>query len=449
MSDILIEGGTILNEGRRYEGYILTHGERIAALGEGPAPAELRDRHHGERIDAKGQWVLPGVIDDQVHFREPGLTYKADIHSESKAGVAGGVTSFMDMPNTKPPTTSEEELEWKFECAAETSVANYSFYFGATNDNLRTLTRIDPQRVCGVKLFMGSSTGNMLVDNERTLSAIFAESPVLIATHCESEPMIRAAIEEYKHRYGDQVTPAMHPLIRSAEACYRSSAHAVELADRYGAQLHVLHLSTARELSLFDARPLAEKKITSEVCVHHLWFSEEDYARKGNLIKWNPAVKSTADRDALRGGLLSGKVDMVATDHAPHTWEEKQRPYWECPSGGPLLQHSLVAMLELAAQGVLTPEQVVEKMCHAPATRFAIHGRGFLREGAYADIVIVDPKAPWSVARENILYKCGWSPFEGVKFRHRVTHTLINGQVVYRNGVVDDSFRGQALRFDR
>ncbi len=449
MANILIEGGTIVNEGRKTKGYILVEGERIAAIGEGVSPSILSKHFYGERIDATGKLILPGVIDDQVHFREPGLTYKANIHSESVAGVAGGVTSFMDMPNTKPPTTSLDALEHKFERAAESSVANYSFYFGATNDNVRDLSKIDPKTVCGVKLFMGSSTGNMLVDDERTLSAIFAESPTLIATHCESEPMIRAAMEKYKQQYGDRTTPAMHPLIRSAEACYRSSAHAVELADKYGSDLHVLHLSTARELSLFDVKPLTEKKITNEVCVHHLWFSDADYASKGNFIKWNPAVKSIADRDALRTGLTSGKVDVVATDHAPHTLEEKQRPYWECPSGGPLLQHSLVAMLELALQGVLSVEEVVEKMCHAPAIRFAICDRGFLREGAYADIAIVDPQSPWRVSKENILYKCGWSPFLGTTFRHRVTHTLINGRIVYCDGMVDSSFRGQALRFAR
>ena len=449
MANILIEGGTIVNEGRKTKGYILVEGERIAAIGEGVSPSILSKHFYGERIDATGKLILPGVIDDQVHFREPGLTYKADIHSESVAGVAGGVTSFMDMPNTKPPTTSLDALEHKFERAAESSVANYSFYFGATNDNVRALSKIDPKTVCGVKLFMGSSTGNMLVDDERTLSAIFAESPTLIATHCESEPMIRASMEKYKQQYGDRTTPAMHPLIRSAEACYRSSAHAVELADKYGSDLHVLHLSTARELSLFDVKPLKEKKITNEVCVHHLWFSDADYASKGNFIKWNPAVKSIDDRDALRNGLTSGKVDVVATDHAPHTLEEKQRPYWECPSGGPLLQHSLVAMLELASRGVLSVEQVVEKMCHAPAIRFAVCDRGFLREGAYADIAIVDPQSPWTVSKENILYKCGWSPFLGTTFLHRVTHTLINGRIVYCDGMVDSSFRGQALRFAR
>ncbi len=446
MADVLIEGGTLVNEGRSFRGYLVVRGERIAEIGEGDRP---ESGFQGERIDARGMLVLPGAIDDQVHFREPGLTYKEDIRSGSRAAVAGGVTSFMDMPNTKPTTTTLDLLERKRELAAERSLANYSFYFGATNNNLRELHRVDPRTTCGVKVFMGSSTGNMLVDDRRVLSAIFAESPVLIATHCEDEATVRADAERYRRELGDRVSPAMHAVIRSAEACYRSSARAVELADRYGADLHVLHLSTERELSLFDAKPVAEKKITSEVCVHHLWFSEEDYAVKGNRIKWNPSVKRVSDRDALRRGVLGGKVDVVATDHAPHTVEEKSRPYWECPSGGPLVQHSLVAMLELGRQGLWTPEQVVWKMCHAPAIRFAVRDRGFLREGAYADIAVVRPDDPWVVGPENILYKCGWSPFEGVRFSHRVVYTLVNGRVVNRNGEIDEEFRGQPLEFVR
>ncbi len=446
MANVLIEGGVLVNEGRSFRGYLVVQGERIAEIGEGAYP---REEFSGERIDARGMWVLPGVIDDQVHFREPGLTYKEDIFSGSRAAVAGGVTSFMDMPNTKPTTTTLELLEHKREVAASKSLINYSFYFGATNNNLRELRRVDPRTTCGVKVFMGSSTGNMLVDDQRVLSAIFAESPVLIATHCEDDSMIRTLTERYRHEYGDRVTPAMHAVIRSAEACYRSSARAVELADRYGSNLHVLHVSTERELSLFDAKAVGEKKITSEVCVHHLWFSEEDYTTKGNRIKWNPSVKSVADRAALRGGLLGGKVDVVATDHAPHTKEEKAKPYWECPSGGPLIQHSLVAMLELSKQGVLTPEQVVEKMCHAPAIRFSIRDRGFLRPGAYADIALVRQDDPWVVGPDNILYKCGWSPFEGTRFSHRVAYTLVNGRVVNRNGGIDESYRGEALEFLR
>lgn len=445
MAEILIENGLIVNEGHKYTGYVLVSGDRISDIGEG----RYKKEYSGERIDATGKIVMPGVIDDQVHFREPGLTYKGDIASESASAVAGGVTSFMEMPNTNPPTTSLGAWEWKMERAAETSLANYSFYLGASNDNIEEVKRVDPRSVCGIKMFMGSSTGNMLVDDEKTLSAVFAESPVLVAVHAEYEPIIKDNIERFRMKYGDNITPGMHPLIRSAEACYRSSAKAVELADKYGTDLHVLHLSTARELSLFDKKPLADKKITNEVCVHHLWFSDEDYAEKGNFIKWNPAIKSIKDRDTLREGLLNGKVDVVATDHAPHSFEEKQRPYWECPSGGPLVQHSLVVMLELSSQGVLPLEQVVEKMCHAPSIRYNVKDRGFLRKGMYADVVVVDPAAAWTVAKENILYKCGWSPFEGVSFSHKVTATIINGKLVYDGENIDSSFRGDALVFDR
>ena len=351
MSGLLIRGGTIVNEGESYRGWIVVEGERIARTGRGDYP---RPEFDGETIDAEGMYVLPGVIDDQVHFREPGLTYKGDLHSESIAAAAGGVTSYMDMPNVKPPTVTNALLEEKLERAAETSVVNYSFYLGATNDNIEQIRRLDPKRVCGVKLFMGSSTGNMLVDDEHALRALFAESPVPIAAHCEDEPTVRADMERFRTLFGESgLTAAMHPLIRSAEACLRSSEKAVSLAERYGGRLHVLHLSTARELSLFDRdKPLEQKRITCEVCVHHLWFSDADYARKGNLIKWNPAVKTAADRDALRAGLLDGAVDVIATDHAPHTLEEKERPYASAPSGGPLVQHSLPMMLELRSEGV-------------------------------------------------------------------------------------------------
>lgn len=449
MSEILIENGTVVNDGRKYIGYVLISGERIAAVGEGMYNVPEGEVFAGRRIDASGKIVIPGVIDDQVHFREPGLTYKGDIASESVAAVAGGVTSFMEMPNTNPATISLGEWEWKMERAAAVSAANYSFYFGASNDNINEIKRLDPRYVCGVKMFMGSSTGNMLVDDEKTLSAVFAESPVLVAVHCEYEAIIRENVERFRMEYGDKVTPDMHPLIRNAEACYRSSAQAVELADKYGTDLHVLHLSTGRELSLFDKKPLADKKITNEVCVHHLWFSDKDYAEKGNFIKWNPAVKTIEDRDALREGLLGGKVDVVATDHAPHAFEEKQRPYWDCPSGGPLVQHSLVAMLELSSQGVFPVEQVVEKMCHAPAVRYKVGERGFLREGMYADIVIVNPSSPWTVGKKNILYKCGWSPFEGITFENKVVCTLINGRIAYENGAVNTHHKGQALVFSR
>lgn len=445
MGKILIENGTLVNEGASRKGYVLIDGDRIAETGEGAFGGDF----YGTRIEARGKLVIPGVIDDQVHFREPGLTEKGDIASESAAAVAGGITSYMEMPNTKPPATDQSTLEWKYDRAAETSLANYSFYLGATNGNLKEIRQVDPRSVCGVKVFMGSSTGNMLVDDQKTLSAIFAESPVLIATHCEDEAIIRENAEKFRARYGDNIDPSMHPLIRSAEACYRSSAHAVELADKYGSNLHVLHLSTARELALFDAKPLTDKKITNEICVHHLWFSDEDYATNGYFIKWNPAIKTAADRQALRESLLNGKADVVATDHAPHTLAEKQKPYWQCPSGGPLAQHSLTAMLELAQQGVLPVEKVVEKMCHAPAQRFGVKERGYLRPGYFADIVIVDPASPWTVAKDNLLYKCGWSPFEGTEFSHRVIHTFVNGRHVYDNGELDKSVMGIRLEFDR
>lgn len=476
----LIDNGTIVNEGESFAGYIEITGDRITAVGRGRYTG---DTAATEVIDAAGKYVIPGVIDDQVHFREPGLTRKADIHSESVAAAAGGVTSFMDMPNTKPPAVTGDLLQWKFDRAAETSVVNYSFYLGATNENIRAIEAVDPRKVCGVKVFMGSSTGDMLVDDERTLAAIFSNSPVIIAAHCEDEATIRANTERYRREFGDNLDVCMHPLIRSAEACYRSSARAVELAVRYGARLHVLHLSTGRELSLFSAGPLgggrgegrggghgdgnsgsgssseggknikgtgwAGKKITCEVCVHHLWFTDEDYPALGNLIKWNPAIKTRADRDALREGVRTGKVDVVATDHAPHTLEEKRQPYISAPSGGPLVQHSLTAMTDMAGRGHFTMEQVVERMCHAPARLFEVKERGFLREGYFADIAVVDPAAPWTVDKSNILYKCGWSPFEGHTFGSSVTHTIINGAVVYRDGHVDASHRGRALEFDR
>ncbi len=445
MKKRLIQGGTIINEGERYTGYVVLCGERIEEVGRGAYPYE---RFEGEVIDAQGRWVLPGVIDDQVHFREPGLTHKADIGTESRAAVAGGVTSFMEMPNTNPTTTTREAWEAKMERAAATSQANYAFYFGATNDNIEAVKALDPRAVCGVKVFMGSSTGNMLVNDPKTLSAIFSESPVLVATHCEQEEVVRANLARFEAEYGTAITPAMHPLIRSAEACYRSTAQAVELAERYGSQLHVLHLSTARELDLFSDKPLAQKNITNEVCVHHLWFSEADYATRGNWIKWTPAIKSAEDRAALRAGLLNGKVDVIATDHAPHTREEKLRPYLEAPSGGPLVQFSLVAMLSLAQQGVCTPERVVELMCHAPAQRFGVEERGYLRAGYYADVVIVDPAAAWELTAADVLSRCAWSPMEGVAFQHRVTHTFVNGSLAYdKSGIKEEAPRGQALRF--
>ena len=445
MVKLLIENALILNEEEDKLGYILIDGDKITEIGEGKYTGEKPERV----IDAADKVVMPGVIDDQVHFREPGLTYKADIHTESIAAVAGGITSFMEMPNTVPQTTTIGLLNEKFDLAAEKSVANYSFYLGATNDNIDEIKKIDPRRVCGVKVFMGSSTGGMLVDNRDTLSAIFSESPVLVAAHCEEEEIIRKNLEYYKNLYGEDIDPYMHPVIRSEEACYVSSAKAVEIADRYAANLHILHLSTEKELTLFDDKPLEDKNITCEACVHHLWFSDKDYKRYGNMIKWNPAIKKESDRLALLNGIRTGKVDVVATDHAPHTLEEKRKPYLSAPSGGPLVQHSLAAMFELYKKGDIPRHSIVSKMCHAPAVRFGIEKRGFLREGYYADIVIVDPNHSWEVRQDNILYKCGWSPFEQTRFTTKVTHTIINGKVVYENSKVDTSFRGSELKFRR
>lgn len=446
MPTTLITNATIINEGTQRKGSVLINNgiiEKIFDQGETLPDAD-------NKIDATGKLLLPGIIDDQVHFREPGLTHKGDIHSESRAAVAGGITSFMEMPNTKPQTTTLIALEDKYAVAAEKSFANYSFYFGATNDNAEELVKVDPKSVCGIKVFMGSSTGNMLVDDDKTLSKIFSEAPTIVTTHCEDEATIRKNTEYYKNKFGEGISFRYHPVIRSAEACYISSAKAVELATKYGTQLHILHLSTAKEMELLDAQtPLKDKKITGEVCVHHLWFTEDDYDKYGSRIKWNPAVKSSADREALRNAVNSGKLDVVATDHAPHTLEEKNNTYFKAPSGGPLVQHSLIAMLEMARQGIFTYEKVVEKMCHAPAILFRVNKRGFIREGYHADITLVDPAAEWIVSKENILYKCGWSPFEGTSFSHKVTHTFVNGNLVYDNGIVNEDIRGERLTFDR
>ncbi|NMA23546.1 MAG: dihydroorotase [Spirochaetales bacterium] len=402
-----------------------------------------------EIINARGLYLIPGVIDDQVHFREPGLTHKGDLYSESRAAVAGGVTSFMEMPNTDPQAVSLGALEQKFELASEKSAANYSFFLGATNDNIKELLKVDKKNVCGVKVFMGSSTGNMLVDNHKALQQIFAEVDTLIATHCEKEDIIKANIEHYKKEFGEDIPIDYHSKIRSDEACYVSSAEAIELADKYGAKLHVLHLSTAREMALLSDLPIKDKKITGEVCVHHLWFTDDDYAKYGTLIKWNPAVKTQADRDALRASLNSGKLDVVATDHAPHLLSEKEGGSLKAASGGPLVQHSLQAMLQMSDEGLFTKELVVEKMCHAPADLFQIEGRGYIRKGYYADLVLVNPKKSYQVSKNNILYKCGWSPFEGVTFSHTIERTFVNGQTVFDNGKVVESSAAMALTFDR
>lgn len=447
MSTIYIKNATILNEGGRLNGHVFIRDQFIENItGSDQPQTEKADI----TVDAKGKYLLPGVIDDQVHFREPGLTHKADIASESRAAIAGGVTSFMDMPNTIPQTTTQALLEAKYQHAAGISLANYSFYMGATNTNVEELLKTNPALVCGIKIFMGSSTGNMLVDNPESLRAIFSQTPMLIAVHCEDENIVRKNTEAARTRFGEDVPVYLHPVIRDEEACYKSSHLAIDLATKYGSRLHILHLSTARELELFTADiPSAEKQITAEVCVHHLLFDNRDYFTRGNLVKWNPAIKTAHDREALMQGLISGKIDVVATDHAPHTLEEKQNTYFKAPSGGPLVQHSLVAMLEFCRKGILTPEQVVDKMCHAPAMLFKINRRGFIRKGYFADLVIVDPNDPWTVGSQNLLYKCGWSPLEGMTFSSRVTHTFVNGTLVYDNGNFVSSQKGMRLVFDR
>lgn len=442
----LIHNATIINEGKSLKGSVLIEGEIIKAIyTDTEIPTEIIGR--ATLVDAEGLWLMPGIIDDQVHFRDPGLTHKGDIASESKAAIAGGVTSYMEMPNTKPQTTSIEALDAKLEAASQKSYANYSFYLGATNDNLAELRKVDKKHVCGIKIFMGSSTGNMLVDQRKSLEAIFAEIDMIITTHCEEEEVIQRNIVHYKSLFGDNIPLKYHPLIRSAEACYQSSAKAVELADKYGSRLHILHLSTEREVSLFDVKPLADKKITGEVCVHHLWFSDEDYAKYGTRIKWNPAIKTKEDRNALLQGLLKGKLDVVATDHAPHLLEEKEGGCLQAASGGPLVQHSLQMMFELSKQGEISKEEIVNKMCHAPATLFRVNKRGYIREGYFADLVLVNPNKNYTVTQNNILYKCKWSPLENETVSATIEKTFLNGQIAFENGQVNE-VRGQALTFN-
>jgi len=444
----LIKNAQIINEGRIFKGAVLIDGEFIARIFTGDViPDETT--FGATLIDAAGKYLVPGAIDDQVHFREPGLLHKGEIATESNAAVAGGVTSFMEMPNTNPQAVTQELLEQKYQRAAEVSPANYSFYMGATNDNLDEVLKTDGSKVCGIKIFMGSSTGNMLVDKEDVLSEIFRNTKLLVATHCEDEPTIIRNTAIYREKYGEFVPISAHPKIRSAEACFKSSAKAVELATKFGTRLHVLHLSTAEEMKLFSPGPVAQKHITAEVCVHHLWFDETDYITYGNLIKWNPAIKSAADKTALWEALLADKIDVVATDHAPHTLQEKDHSYFKAPSGGPLVQHSLTAMLEMSRKGMISTERVIEKMCHAPADLFRIDRRGYIREGYYADLVLVDPAQSWTVSHENILYKCGWSPFDGTKFSNKVTHTFVNGDLVYSNGTVHPGKIGKRLVFNR
>lgn len=447
MSSIFIKNATIINEGITLKGEVLIKDEFISAIG---SPSTLELPRDAAIINAEGLILIPGVIDDQVHFREPGLTHKGDIFTESRAAVAGGITSFMDMPNTNPQTVTNVLLNEKFHLGSESSLANYSFYIGATNSNLDEVLKADPSSVCGIKLFMGSSTGNMLVDNENVLRDLFSKATLPVACHCESEPVIKRNSEIYREKYGEDVPVRMHPLIRSREACFLSSSYAVNLAREYNTRIHILHLSTADEMKLFTSElPLEQKRITGEVCVHHLWFDETSYDEKGTLVKWNPAIKTRFDRDALLKGTINDLIDIVATDHAPHTIEEKNNTYFKAPSGGPLVQHSLAAMMELWHMKLMPIEKIVEKMCHNPAILFNIKERGFIREGYKADLCLIDPDDPWTVSKENILYKCGWSPFEGTTFRSKVVTTIINGTIVYDNGMIDDNYRGQRLTFER
>lgn len=446
MNRYLIKNAKIVNEGVVFEGDLLIENDLIVEISDN---ISLKSSDC-MIIDAEGNYLIPGVIDDQVHFREPGLTHKGDIESESRAAVAGGITSYIEQPNTVPNAVTQEILEEKYQIAAEKSFANYSFMMGATNDNLEEVLKTNPKNVAGIKIFLGSSTGNMLVDNEVVLEKIFTCTSMLIAVHCEDETTIKNNLKIFKEEYGEDVPATAHHLIRSEEACYISSSKAVALAKKTGARLHVFHISTAKEMELFTNKiPLEEKKITAEVCVHHLWFTNDDYAKKGNLIKWNPAVKTANDRKVLWEALNDGRIDVIATDHAPHTLEEKKQKYLQAPSGGPLVQHALIAMFESHHQGKITVEKIVEKMCHNPAKIFKIENRGFIKEGYFADLVIINAGLPWSVKKENILSKCGWSPFEGVTFKSRITHTFVNGKLVYSGFKVKDIRAGQRLLFDR
>ena len=444
MSSTLIRNALLINEGKIFLADVFIQNGLIAQIGQS------LDVQADESIDAEGKYLIPGIIDDQVHFREPGLTHKGELYTESKAAVAGGITSFMEMPNTKPQTLTQELLEQKYQRAKEVSLANYSFFMGASNDNLEEVLKTDPKNVGAIKIFMGSSTGNMLVDDKNVLENIFEKSKMLIAVHCEDEATIQENTAHYKSIYGEDVPIEMHPKIRSDEACYKSSSMAIELAKKHDTRLHVFHLSSAKEMELFrNDIPLEEKRITAEVCIHHLWFDDSQYVDKGTHIKWNPAVKSKADKEAVFEALLDDRIDIIATDHAPHTLEEKNNTYFNAPSGGPLVQHALVAMLELYHQGKIRLEKIVEKMCHAPAICFQVENRGFIREGYAADLVLVEIDNPWEVNKDNILYKCAWSPFEGNTFKSRVTHTWVNGHLAYQNGSFDESQKGHRLTFNR
>lgn len=445
-SSILIKNARIVSEGKITEGDVFIEEKFIKEI----APSISAKHPDTQIIDAENKYLMPGMIDDQVHFREPGLTHKADIATESKAAIAGGITSFIEMPNTVPQATTITELDKKFDIAAKTSFANYSFMFGGTNDNLDEILKVDSKNVAALKLFLGSSTGNMLVDNPEILENIFSKTDLLIAVHCEDEQTIRNNTKQFVAEYGDDIPIQYHPVIRSEEACYLSSSQAIKLAKKTGARLHVFHVSTAKEMALFsNKKPLEEKQITAEVCIHHLWFSDEDYDKKGTLIKWNPAVKTVQDRDALWKALLEDKIDVIATDHAPHTKEEKSNPYTKAPSGGPLVQHAVVALMEACHSGKISIEKIVEKMAHNPAILFQIEKRGFIREGYYADLILVDTNNPWTVMPENILYKCGWSPFEGTTFKSRITHTILNGTLVYHNAKFTNQKAAMRLTFER
>jgi dihydroorotase len=444
MNSYLIKNATIVNEGSSFVGDVLIENGVIKKVDSSITTSTMTV------IDASGKYLIPGLIDDQVHFREPGLTHKATIGSESRAAVAGGITTFIEMPNTVPQATNQQLLQDKFNIAEKTSYANYSFMFGGTNDNLEELLKTDPKTVAGIKLFLGSSTGNMLVDNLEVLEKIFSSTKLIISVHCEDEETIKKNTADHKALYGEHIPIELHPVIRSEEACYLSSSRAIALAKKTGARLHVFHLSTAKETALFrNDIPLEEKQITSEVCVHHLWFSDQDYKEKGTHIKWNPAVKTAADREGLWTALLDDRLDIIATDHAPHTLEEKSNSYLKAPSGGPLVQHALLALLEKVTEKVISIEKVVEKACHNPAIIFQIENRGFIKEGYYADLVLIDPKAQQTVCKENILYKCGWSPFEGTTFSSSVTHTFVNGILIYHEGTFNDDVKGKRITFNR
>lgn len=447
MPETLIHNATIINEGKSFIGELLIRDELIVAVGK---PGQIRTNPGTVKIDSSGLLVMPGVIDEHVHFRDPGLTDKGDIHSESIAAAAGGITSFMDMPNTIPPAVNIETLEEKYRRGSENSLINYSFYIGATNNNLNEILRAEPGNICGIKLFMGSSTGNMQMDDTDALRELFRNAHIPLAVHCEDEITIKNNTSIFLGKYGEEMPARMHPLIRSRDACYISSSFAVRLAQEYNTRLHILHLSTADEMKLLSSElPAGEKRITGEVCVHHLWFDDSYYDKLGTLIKWNPAIKTHFDRESLIDAVTNDRIDVIATDHAPHTYNEKLKKYFNAPSGAPLVQHSLVMMLELYHRKIISLEKIVEKMCHNPATLFRIKKRGFIREGYYADLCIVDPDRPWTVSKDNILYKCGWSPLEGTTFRSKVRRTLVNGTIVFNDGIIEENYRGQRLQFDR